>query len=290
MNAFILIDKPAGISSFDVIRQLRKATGIRKIGHAGTLDPFATGLLVCALGQYTRLIKYAEAQHKSYAATLLLGRQSSTGDPEGEIIEERSATIGELDYQHLKAQALALQELQLPIYSAIKIDGKRAYQYARAGIELQMPMRAVQIFDFQIISREADLILRYQVTVAKGTYIRAFSEWLANEIGSIGMTTELRRTAIGSLSVEDACSLEELPNWQSYIRHPRQILKNLESYTATADEEIALQRGQIVSIANPIPNGEYAIYAEVDSELIAIGQYQDGKLKPQLVFQRNPGL
>ena len=132
-KGFLLIDKTAGITSFDVIRRLRKLTGIRRIGHCGTLDPFATGLLICALGSYTRLIGYLEALDKSYEATVLLGKSTSTGDPEGEINQISPVNTDCIDPEYLKAAALALKELPIPIYSAVKIGGKRAYTLARAG-------------------------------------------------------------------------------------------------------------------------------------------------------------
>lgn len=284
MNAFLLIDKPAGISSFDVIRQLRKATGIRKIGHAGTLDPFATGLLICAMGQYTRLLKYAEAKDKTYEATLLLGKRSATGDPEGEIVEQRDVTLAELDSEHLKCRAIALQELQLPIYSAIKIDGKRAYQYAREGRELQMPMRDVQIYDFELLEQHP-CELRYRVRVAKGTYIRSFSEWLAEQLGTIGMTSELRRTAIGKLKVDKACGIDSLESWTAYICDPRLILSGIAEYQASPDEANDLTNGRAIQLNQDIDIGEYAVYQ--DADLIAIAHCDGQQIKPQLVFNKD---
>jgi len=179
MNAFFPVDKEAGISSFGVIAALRKILHIRKIGHCGTLDPFATGLLICASGQYTRLLSFLEAMDKSYEAEVLLGKQSSTGDPEGEISAEAPVNIISQDWDDLRDKVLALKELPIPQYSAVKIDGKRAYRYAREGQNLQMPMRAVKILDFEILSEPSDNKFRYRATVSKGTYIRALSEYIA---------------------------------------------------------------------------------------------------------------
>jgi tRNA pseudouridine55 synthase len=286
MNAFLLIDKSEGISSFDVIRQLRKASGIRKIGHAGTLDPFATGLLICAMGQYTRLLKYAEARYKTYEATLLLGKRTSTGDPEGEVIEEQDFSFDGLDTASLRDKAMALKELRLPQYSAIKIEGKRAYQYAREGVKLDMPLREVKIFDFEVLGTEGNNLLSYRVRVSKGTYIRSFSEWLAEELGSIGMTTALRRTRIGNLAVENAGKMDDLEHWGKYLCPAREILSGLNEYVADKAEIQILQSGQQLVLNTAIPDGEYAVYDEADM-LAAIAICEESRLKPKLVFNKD---
>ncbi|MDD4034195.1 MAG: tRNA pseudouridine(55) synthase TruB [Candidatus Cloacimonetes bacterium] len=281
MNGFLLIDKPAGISSFDVIRSLRKISGMRKIGHAGTLDPFATGLLICAFGQYTRLLKYAEALDKSYEATLLLGKRSSTGDPEGEIIEEQDFTIGQVDIESLKARALSLEKLPLPIYSAIKIKGKRAYQYAREGQVLQMPDREVRIYDFNILQQEG-AYLSYNIRVSKGTYIRSFSEWLAQELATIGMTIALRRTAIGRLSVANAHSLEGLEDINEKLCPVQSVLARLPELHIEAIAAAAIRHGRSIP-ADGTNCGEYALY--LDQDLVAIGESDGSQIKPRLVLE-----
>ena len=221
----------------DVIRRLRKITGIRKIGHAGTLDPFATGLLICAIGQYTRLLQYAEAMHKSYEATVTFGQDSTTGDPEGELSEFFAADIMPSQLSDLPQMVLSLKELPVPIYSAIKISGKRAYEYARAGKMLEMPIRPMQVFDFSILNSNLPHNLSYRITVSKGTYIRAFSEWLALQLGTKGYTTMLRRTAIGNLQVTDAYSLDNLEAWQDKSIPVSNILNHLPTYTLSPSEE-----------------------------------------------------
>lgn len=281
MNAFVLVDKKAGVSSFDVIRELRKLTGIRKIGHAGTLDPFATGLLICAIGQYTRLLSFAEARDKSYEATLVLGKKSSTGDPEGEITEQRDPDLSAIDPLVLRERALALHELPLPIYSAIKVNGKRAYQYARAGVELTLPVRGVEIHDFEVIGQQNESIT-YRVKVSKGTYIRSFSEWLAEQTGNVGMTLDLRRTAIGGLNVDSACPFEELAQWQRYICHPRQVLDGMQEYRVTPEQSSFLTNGRALIIDGLI-DGQYAVYT-TDDVLQAIAHAKSGELIPAHVF------
>ncbi|MCB5262948.1 MAG: tRNA pseudouridine(55) synthase TruB [Candidatus Cloacimonetes bacterium] len=284
MNSFLLINKPAGISSFGVIRELRKLTGIRKIGHAGTLDPFATGLLICATGQYTRLLKYAEAQSKSYEATLLLGKKTSTGDPEGEIIQEDQPDLKPEDLLQIKAKVLALTELQVPLYSAIKLQGKRAYQYAREGQTPEMPLRKVEIYEFELLDTLQENTLRYRVTVSKGTYIRALSEYIAGLLGTVGMTTALQRTAIGKLDVSRSWSLSELePDWQKAICPAGDILTSLPTINLSEDQAQHFLHGRKFSLAYDFADGsELALYYE--EKLWGIGTCDTGFIVPSLVL------
>ncbi len=283
MNAFVLIDKAAGMTSFDVIRLLRRQTGIRKIGHAGTLDPFATGLLICAVGQYTRLLSYAEAQDKCYEASLLLGKRSASGDPETEIIEEREPELSRIDPQELREKALQLSELRLPAFSAIKIQGKRAYEYARAGKAPEMPMREVKIHDFEWLEMQGHEI-HYRVRVSKGTYIRAFSEWLAEQTGNIGITTALRRISIGNLTVHNACPISHLESWQQYLCPPQRILQGLAPLELNEAQALDIQNG--VAIAKELPpEQDFALYS-AEGGLLAIATAREEALKPKLVFKQ----
>ncbi|MCB5252434.1 MAG: tRNA pseudouridine(55) synthase TruB [Candidatus Cloacimonadaceae bacterium] len=284
MNSFLLINKAAGISSFGVIHQLRKITGIRKIGHAGTLDPFATGLLICATGQYTRLLKYAEAQSKSYEATLLLGRKSSTGDPEGEIVAEQEPNIKPEDLPELKAKVLALRELQVPLYSAIKLEGKRAYQYAREGKTPEMPVRKVEIYDFELLGDLQDNSLRYRVTVSKGTYIRALSEYIADILGTVGMTTALERTAIGRLDISRSWSLSELEHdWQKAVCPVQDILTALPTMVLSSEQAQHFLHGRKFSLPQDLADGsELALLFQ--EKLLGIGTCKAGYILPSLVL------
>ncbi len=284
MNSFLLINKAAEMTSFGVIRELRKLSGIKKIGHAGTLDPFATGLLICATGQYTRLLKYAEAQSKSYEATMLLGKKSSTGDPEGEIIAEDQPNIKPQDLEQVKAKVLALTELQVPLYSAIKLQGKRAYQYAREGQTPEMPIRKVEIYDFEILGELQDNQLRYRVCVSKGTYIRALSEYIAEVLGTVGMTTALERTAIGKLDVKRSLSLSELEtDWQKAICPAVDILTDLPSLELSEIQAQHFLHGRKFSLAYDCADGsELALYYQ--EKLLGIGRCETGFIIPSLVL------
>lgn len=282
MNAFFLIDKEAGISSFDVIRSLRKILKTRKIGHCGTLDPFATGLMICACGQYTRLLKFAESQYKSYEAELLLGKKTSTGDPEGEIISEADFKIDPHKFGVIKTTVLNLNELPIPQFSAVKINGKRAYSYARQGEQLIMPSRTVQIEDFEILDFSNNSII-YRTTVSKGTYIRSLSERIAEELGSVGTTIALRRTAIGQCKVEQAYKVEDLRiDWQQKVCSPQLVLHTMKSGNLNDVETTHFLHGNRFEC--PFEDcKEMAIYTGED-RLIGIACIEEGVLIPLMVM------
>lgn len=211
----LLVDKPAGMSSFGVVARVRRILteqkGSRgKVGHAGTLDPFATGLLVCLLGKGTKKATEFLKLDKRYTATIELGKTSTTGDIEGEITENKVEKIPSLDEVKKVVQSFVGEIIQrVPAYSAVKINGRRAYDLARKGIEVEMPVRKVQIYELELVSYEWPE-LRIRCKVSSGTYIRALGEDIGAALGVGGYLTELRRTEIGEFSVKDAVTLDEI--------------------------------------------------------------------------------
>lgn len=214
MNKILLIDKPAGWTSFDVVAKIRNAaraaTGNKKIkvGHAGTLDPFATGLLIVLVGDGTKKQDSYMKQDKEYVATLKLGFVSTTGDPEGEIIAYSSSEPANQEVEEALRKFLGEISQVPPIYSAIKIDGKRAYALARAGKEVEMKPRQVKIYDLKIEKYEYPE-LKIRVRCSSGTYIRTLAEDIGKALGTGAYLTALRRTKIGTYDVADAKSIEE---------------------------------------------------------------------------------
>lgn len=286
MRGFLLIDKAAGMSSFDVIRQLRKITGIRRIGHCGTLDPFATGLLICALGSYTRLNSLLEARDKSYEATLLLGQSTSTGDPEGEIEESRPANLQLFDAQKISSSALALTQLPIPKYSAVKVQGQRAYKLARKGEDVKLAPKDVKIHAFSFENpgelSEQKPCLSYRCRVSKGTYIRSLSIWIAEQMNTVAHTVRLRRTAIGDISVDDASLLEDLTHWQDALVPAEKLFAHIP-FQAMDEEQIkTLKQGQSIEQAQ---NDEAQILVlNQKGEIESLAYRKDGKLHPRLNF------
>ncbi|MBQ3470069.1 tRNA pseudouridine(55) synthase TruB [Candidatus Saccharibacteria bacterium] len=228
----LLVDKPAGLSSFAVVARVRrilteqvreKAVSLgqtapkrAKVGHAGTLDPFATGLLICLLGKGTKKATEFLKLDKRYEATICLGKVSSTGDVEGEIseydflgapLEKHIPDISQVK-EVVKGFKGEIQQ-KVPAYSAVKIDGRRAYDLARKGIEVEMPVRKVQIYDIKVVDYQWPE-LKIACHVSSGTYIRALGEDIGAALGVGGYLTELRRTEIGEYRVSEAMTLGEL--------------------------------------------------------------------------------
>ncbi len=234
----LLVDKPAGISSFGVVARVRRilteqrreqikqewtSSGKKledlpksalpkrvKVGHAGTLDPFATGLLILLLGKATKRAGEFLKKDKRYEATICLGKVSSTGDVEGEIIENRVEKIPSLDEVKKVVQSFVGETTQkVPAYSAVKIEGRRAYDLARKGIEVEMPERKVTIYEISVLDyRWPELMI--DCKVSSGTYIRALGEDIGKALGVGGYLTALRRTEIGDKKVSEAVTLEEM--------------------------------------------------------------------------------
>lgn len=248
-SGFLLIDKPAGLSSFDVIRQLRRQTSVRTFGHAGTLDPFATGLMILACNKFTRLLSLLEFADKEYTATMILGTQTSTGDPEGEVIATSDSIIMSEQLDELKRQILQISKLKPPLHSAVKVDGKRSYDRARAKEEFDLPEREARIFEFDIAAFEYPKLV-YTCRVSKGTYIRSLSQYIAQSLGTVGYTKELRRTAIGSVSLHQAHLLSDIneETLESAFTPVSDILPDRENLFLKADELHRLKQG------NTIPN------------------------------------
>ena len=227
----ILVDKPAGMSSFGVVARVRRvlteqmrADCLRrgltppkkaKVGHAGTLDPFATGLLILLLRREgTRKAQEFLKLDKRYEATIRLGATSSTGDVEGEISEykfsgHRAAGPNLASVRAVLERFTGEGEQRVPAYSAVKINGRRAYDLARKGIEVEMPVRKVRVYELELVSYEWPE-LKIRCKVSSGTYIRALGEDIGAALGVGGYLTELRRTEIGEFSVKDAVALDEI--------------------------------------------------------------------------------
>lgn len=220
-NGILFVDKPQGLTSHDVVARVRRSAGTRKVGHAGTLDPMATGLLIMGLGGSTRLLTFIVGLSKEYVATIRLGSSSTTDDAEGELLGYAPAA----QLQLVSEDAIAAGVLtltgdieQVPsTFSAIKVDGKRAYDLARAGEQVELKSRAVSIYAFEILNvvrgdmdGHGFIDVDVRVECSSGTYIRALARDLGFKLGVGGHLTALRRTRIGSFHVQDAITIEQL--------------------------------------------------------------------------------
>lgn len=210
----ILIDKPAGLSSFGVVARVRRRLSMEagkkvKVGHTGTLDPFATGLLILLANKATKLSNQFLKLDKWYEATICLGKTSTTGDPEGEITEQNTEKVPTLEEVKAVVNQFVGQITQtVPAYSAVKINGQRAYQLARRGEAVSMPTRQIEIYSLEILSYNyPELIIRTHVS--SGTYIRTLGEDIGKALGVGAYLTALRRTQVGEYQIENAVKLSD---------------------------------------------------------------------------------
>jgi tRNA pseudouridine55 synthase len=277
-NGLLVLDKPSGLTSRDAVdRAARWFPRKTKIGHAGTLDPLATGVLVLAVGQATRLIEYVQAMPKVYRTRIRLGATSDTDDADGTITENANAhPVNEEAVRAALASFIGEVEQVPPTYSAARVEGRRAYALARRGTEVELAPRKVRVDRIDVREyRWPELEL--DVFCGKGTYIRSIARDLGRALGVGGYVTELRRLRIGPFTVEDAIPLD--------AKAPKLLpmaaaVSGLPVVRVTADEVRRLRNGQTIPAAG---DGEVAVFDE-PGELVAVGRMAQGWLKPEKVL------
>jgi tRNA pseudouridine55 synthase len=258
MQGLVLVDKPAGPSSFAVVRQLRTRYGV-KAGHAGTLDPLASGLLLVLLGPATRLARYLVGLDKRYETEIRLGLRTTTGDGEGDVLEEM-ATASREDIEALEGEI----ELRVPQASAVKIEGERAYKLQRRGVAVEMPLRRSTIHELRVTRYEPPLV-SLDLRVSSGTYIRAIADHLG------GHCRTIRRTRVGPFRVEDAD--------EERVLAPLAALVHLPERELSASEVEDIRAGRTIQ-----GEGEGPIALWARGALVAVGQAQDGTIRPETVL------
>ena len=246
MDAVILLNKPAGMTSFDAVAKCRRIFHERKIGHTGTLDPEASGLMIILLGKYTKLLPYCVKNHKAYQATLKLGEMTDTEDIWGTIINTKTPSI------HTKAeidnavQSLTGDILQVPpMYSALKKDGKKLYEYARQGIEIEREARPVHISTLKV-EKINDTNYRMNAVVSSGTYIRTLITDFGKQLDELAIMSSLIRTKIEHLSLKDACTFEDLESGVSFLS-PIQVIDPTYKIIET-DRVVDIKNGKRIKL------------------------------------------
>ena len=213
MNGLLIINKPKGYTSHDVVNVLRKKLNTKKVGHTGTLDPNATGVLPILVGAATKISKYLVEHEKTYIATIELGKKTDTGDAEGEVIQEVT-NMKEINIEEIESvlkSFLGKQSQIPPMYSAIKVDGKKLYEYAREGKTVELQPREIEILDINLIAYNNNEI-KFSVRCSKGTYIRSLCEDIAESLGTIGYMKELQRASVNQFNIQDSILLDDLDN------------------------------------------------------------------------------
>ena len=281
MNGIILIDKPQGWTSHDVVGKLRGILNERRIGHSGTLDPLATGLLVVFIGRATRAVEFAEADRKEYIAGLRLGMNTDTQDITGRIISKETDIPDEPEVRIAIERFRGELEQIPPMYSAVKIGGKKLYELARKGESIERKPRHITIFGLEITGRsDNDYIL--DVVCSKGTYIRTLCHDIGAALGCGGCMSSLRRTKSGVFSVDNAYTIAEIQE-AADRREEEKLLLPIDTLFAgytklsvDADSEKKLKNGCIINTSSP--DGRFRVYSE-DGEFLLLGDVKDGVMK-----------
>ena len=214
MNGFFLVDKEIGCTSRDVVNEIIKKVETQKVGHTGTLDPLATGVLVVCVGKATKLVNMLTCEYKEYEAEITLGVKTDTYDITGNIIEEKIANVTEEEIKNVLNKFIGEYEQEVPIYSAVKVNGKKLYEYARNNENVILPKRRVEINDLKLISniRKVDnrIIFKIWTRVSKGTYIRSLVNDIARSLKTIGVMSSLRRTKLGSVNIAQCKQIDDI--------------------------------------------------------------------------------
>ena len=290
MNGVIIINKKSGYTSHDIVYKIKKITG-EKVGHTGTLDPLAKGVLPILVGEGTKISKYLINHDKIYKVKLKLGEKTSTGDLEGEVIEKENFDITLLDKEKIEKifkESIGIQEQTPPIYSAIKVNGKKLYEYARKGQKVEIPKREINIYNLELISIDKEkLIIEFKVFCSKGTYIRSLCEDIAKKIETIGYMLELERLRVGKFDISSSVTIDELEKNKDNKEFLENNIISLEKIFEK-NEKLDIPNQKLknflngVKISNNCKDGVYRIYSE--SKFIGIGIVKDKLLKRDVII------
>ncbi len=275
-EGLLLVDKPGGMTSHDVVDIVRRRLGTRKVGHAGTLDPMATGLLVLGVGRATRLLRFLGALPKTYEGSARLGVETTTLDADGEVTVERLVTATEVEVRDAMASLLGDSMQSPPAYSAVKVDGRKLYEAARRGEVLEAAPRPIHVGAFELIAMRGPDV-DFRVVCSGGTYVRVLLADVGTAVGSGAHLTRLRRTAIGALeaieAVEPALAGSPLP--------PERAIAHLPRLDLSSEEAIAASHGRILGPAGV--TGPYAVFAP-DGTFIGVYEDEGAKARPQVIM------
>ena len=281
MNGILLIDKPPLWTSNDVVSKLKGVLKERRIGHSGTLDPLATGLLAVFAGRATRAVSFAESHDKRYTAGLRLGLRTDTQDISGNVISKGQTDVKDEELDRVLSCFVGEIEQTPPMYSAVRVNGKRLYELARKGIEVERKPRKITVYSIERKGRKSgDIVL--DIKCSKGTYIRTLCSDIGEMLGCGACMSALRRTEAGMFSVENAYTLDEvireaeIGDVSSLLLPTETIFSEYERITVSASAEAKVRNGNPVSFS--APDGTYRVCSQ-QGEFLALGKCEDGIMK-----------
>lgn len=282
MNGVILINKPKGITSRDVVNEVCKILKTKKVGHTGTLDPIASGVLVVCVGKATKLVDIITSANKEYVATVKLGLLTDTLDLDGEVLKKEKVTIRKEELINVLNSFLGKYEQEVPIYSAVKVNGKKLYEYAREGKKVNLPKRMVEIKEIELINL-TDEEYKFKVLVSKGTYIRSLIYDINRKLNVIGVMSDLVRTKQGIFNIDDAYTLEDIKTGNYKMYTITDVLKNDNCVVINDKLFNSIKNGCIIDNIY----GKEVVTFIYDNEVVSIYKTYDKdktKLKPFKMF------
>lgn len=277
MNGIVIVDKPQGWTSQDVTARLRRVYATRRIGHGGTLDPMATGVLPVFVGRATRGVEFFEHAEKTYDTVLLLGRTTDTQDVTGATLAEKAVHLSPADIDRVLPRFRG-EILQVPpMYSALKVNGKKLYELARKGQEVERQPRPITVFELTNLGFDGTR-LSLRVRCSKGTYIRTLCQDIGEALGCGGCMEALRRVRAGEYGIEDAVPLEQLLESETperYLRSLDTMFAHCPAVTLTPNQEKRCRNGNPFS--SPLPQGTYRAYSQ-SGEFLMLAKVEDGTM------------
>ncbi|MFP4013281.1 MAG: tRNA pseudouridine(55) synthase TruB [Chitinispirillaceae bacterium] len=284
MEGFLCIDKPLGPSSFAVTSAVRKRLNLKKTGHVGTLDPMASGLLVVALGESTRLIQYLPSEPKEYLFSIRFGVITDTLDSEGKITNTCDKYPGKEQIEDVLSSFTGEQQQTPPLFSAVKIAGTPAYKLARKGKDIALKSRTVTIHSLKLTGHDfAEHTADFSLTCSSGTYVRSLARDMARELGTLGHIVKLRRTGVGVFSLKDAVDFAGLDNARNYIISTRNVFGDDVKVTVDEDQKNSLHFGKDIEI----PHGEKELLFAFDTAgypAAVLRRVENSRYHPDKVF------
>jgi len=286
-SGLLLIDKPRGLTSHDVVARVRLVMNERRVGHAGTLDPMATGLLVLAVGPSTRLLRFAQSEIKRYEGVVTFGARTDSLDADGVVVERREVPMLTVESVNARAASMLGSQSQIPpMVSALKIKGKRLHQLARAGVVVEREARAITVQSFSLAPSNVVNQWSFDVTCSVGTYVRVLLSDLAERLDTIGHLSALRRLSSGAHRVDEALSLDQLEErvreGLDVLQPPRAFVTELEEIVVSAEDERRLRMGQRVSLDGPREDEIAALSAA--GSLVAVLRRRGETWQPSVVL------
>lgn len=290
MNALLVLDKPQGLSSHSAVHRVRKLTGEERVGHAGTLDPMATGVLLILLGNAVRLSEWIVDHDKRYRATVKLGVETDSYDATGTVTETRTVSATPDEIRAAVSFFVGKQNQIPPAHSAIQIQGKRAYNLARQGVELTMQPRAVEIYSITNLEIENDLV-SFDVHTSKGTYIRSLAHDIGEKLGTGAHLAALRRVASGTFSIEQSLTLEQVAGavaqgtLEGHLLPMDLAIPQFDAMVLDAAQARAVRHGQFITPPENLTSALVRAYDEQKHLIAILERISETQLKPKKVLE-----